>query len=168
MTCFYCNRIGHRAQDCRKKKRDLGESESRGPSHPVTTKQIRVGEDQSTLNAPSHTSHNPPQLNTSVPSSSSSAVSIVAESCTSIQSPLTLLFSGSESETDDVRQIHITDNGSHSQLARVDVQGVPADGIIDTAAGSCLLSLPLQLNFERRTSGNLTRFQETTTGEHSI
>ena len=134
MTCFYCNRIGHRAQDCRKKKRDLGESESRGPSHPATTKQIRVGEDQSTLNAPSHTSHNPPQLNTSVPSSSSSAVSIVAESCTSIQSPLTLLFSGSESETDDVRQIHITDNGSHSQLARVDVQGVPADGIIDTAA----------------------------------
>ena len=131
MTCFYCNRIGHRAQDCRKKKRDLGESESRGPSHPATTKQIRVGEDQSTLNAPSHTSHNPPQLN---PSSSSSAVSIVAESCTSIQSPLTLLFSGSESETDDVRQIHITDNGSHSQLARVDVQGVPADGIIDTAA----------------------------------
>ena len=50
------------------------------------------------------------------------------------QLPLDLLFSDSDPEEDGVRQIHITDSGSHSQIARVDIQGVPADGIIDTAA----------------------------------
>ena len=40
----------------------------------------------------------------------------------------------SDSEDESVKQIRVEDNGSHPQLARVDVHGVPADGIIDTAA----------------------------------
>jgi hypothetical protein len=48
-------------------------------------------------------------------------------------SPLSLLFSESEDEG-DVRRVTVTDCRSHPQLARVDVQGVPADGVVDTAA----------------------------------
>ena len=47
-------------------------------------------------------------------------------------SPISLLFSDSDGE--GVRQIRVTDSGSCSQLARVDIHGVPADGIVDTAA----------------------------------
>ena len=47
-------------------------------------------------------------------------------------SPVGLLFSDSEEE--GVRQIRVVDGGSRSQLARVDVHVVPADGVVDTAA----------------------------------
>ena len=33
-----------------------------------------------------------------------------------------------------MKQIRVADSGSCSQLARVDIHGVPADGIVDTAA----------------------------------
>ena len=56
----------------------------------------------------------------------------LTEPATTNQSPLGLLFSDSDDES--VKQIRVEDNGSHPQLARVDVHGVPADGIIDTAA----------------------------------
>ena len=48
-------------------------------------------------------------------------------------SPLSLLFSESEDEG-DVKRVMVTDQGSRPQIARVDVQGVPADRVIDTAA----------------------------------
>ena len=47
--------------------------------------------------------------------------------------PLSLLFSESEEE-DGVRQVTVNDSGSHCQLARVNISGVPADGVVDTAA----------------------------------
>ena len=44
--CFYCHKTGHRKEDCRCQKKDLAESESRGPSRPLAaTKQVRAGED---------------------------------------------------------------------------------------------------------------------------
>ena len=58
------------------------------------------------------------------------------------QSPLSLLFSDSEEE-DGVKQIRVTDSGSCSQLAKVDVHGVPADGIIDTAADITIMGCKL-------------------------
>ena len=33
-----------------------------------------------------------------------------------------------------MKQVHVPDCGSHPHLARVDIYGVPADGIVDTAA----------------------------------
>ena len=45
---------------------------------------------------------------------------------------LSLLFSSEES--DDVRQIRVTDQGSEPRHAKVEVQGVPARGVIDSAA----------------------------------
>ena len=47
--------------------------------------------------------------------------------------PLDLLFSESDEE-DGVRQVTVNDSGSHCQLARVSICGVPADGVVDTAA----------------------------------
>ena len=47
--------------------------------------------------------------------------------------PLSLLFSESENEG-EVRRVMVTDRGSRLQLARVEDQGVPADGVVDTAA----------------------------------
>ena len=47
--------------------------------------------------------------------------------------PLSLFFSESEDEG-DVKRVMVTDHGSRPQLARMDIQGVPADGVVDTAA----------------------------------
>jgi len=46
--------------------------------------------------------------------------------------PIELLLSSSEDET--VREVRVTDKGSVPQGARVLLQGVPADGIIDSGA----------------------------------
>ena len=43
-----------------------------------------------------------------------------------------LLFSSDSESEEAVRQIIVTDKGSRAQHARVSVQGVPANGVIDT------------------------------------
>ena len=47
-------------------------------------------------------------------------------------SPLELLLS--DSDDDSIREVRITDRGSESQCIDVQVQGVPAVGIVDSAA----------------------------------
>lgn len=73
MKCFYCNKTGHRKQDCRRRKKDLGETESRGPSrgpgHSAAAKQIRVGEDQPPSDTVSCSPNESTQQTTSVPAS---------------------------------------------------------------------------------------------------
>ena len=133
---FYCGKQGHKREDCRRRKRDLGyPAESRGPSRPATTKQIRSGSrsrSPSSQGGPLATSRN-----SQVTEPTASSVKDVTgpkddDPNESVPSPLELLFSDSEEE--GVRQIRVTDGGSHPRLARVDIHGVPADGIIDTAA----------------------------------
>ena len=54
---------------------------------------------------------------------------------TDVESPLDLLYSLSDGETDQgVRRIQVADKGSQPKCARVLVQGVPAIGIIDSGA----------------------------------
>ena len=49
--------------------------------------------------------------------------------------PLDLLYStSSSSEESDVRMVRVADQGSHPQCAKVQIQGVPAFGIIDSGA----------------------------------
>ena len=116
LRCYFCKKPGHLMRDCPRRKK---ESESHGPSLPASTKQIVAGADKSLEDASSqrdislHSELDRPddqQLN-----------------------PLTMLFSDSDEEG-GIRQVKVTDSGSHTQLARVEVQGVPADGVVDTAA----------------------------------
>ena len=46
--------------------------------------------------------------------------------------PLDLLYSSSEDS--DIRMVRVSDQGSHSKCLKVQVQGVPAYGIIDSGA----------------------------------
>lgn len=48
--------------------------------------------------------------------------------------PYDLLFSSDSEDEDVVKQIVVTDKGSKAQYACVSVQGVPANGVIDTGA----------------------------------
>ena len=48
--------------------------------------------------------------------------------------PYDLLFSSDSEDEEVVKQIVVTDKGSKAQHARVSIQGVPANGIIDTGA----------------------------------
>ena len=48
--------------------------------------------------------------------------------------PYDLLFSSDSEDEEAVKQIVVTDKGSKAQHARVSVNGVPANGVIDTAA----------------------------------
>ena len=119
--CYYCRKPGHliHQSQLRKKK----ESESLGPSHPASAKQVVTDTNAATEKM----SNQPSQSNVSLGNTPAS------DSPGSDESPLSLLFSDSDDDG-DVKQVTITDSGSHSRLACVSVQGVPAKGIVDTAA----------------------------------
>jgi len=87
MKCFYCNKTGHRKQDCWRRKKDSGETESRGPSrgpgYSAAAKQIRVGEDQPSSDTVSCSpSELTQQTMSSVPASSPPSESVGDESST--------------------------------------------------------------------------------------
>ena len=52
--------------------------------------------------------------------------------------PLDLLYSSSEEET-DLRLVRVDDGGSQIHCAKVQVQGVPAYGIIDSGADTTII-----------------------------
>ena len=53
LRCFYCDKPGHKKEDCRKRKRDqVGNSESRGPSKLASAKQVSTDEGNSTSRQP--------------------------------------------------------------------------------------------------------------------
>ena len=85
--------------------------------------------------------------------------------------PVSLLYSESEDEG-DVKQVMVADSGSRSQLARVSVQGVHAEGVVDTTADITIMGgklwLPHKQNFASKTSSLLTRYRRHMTGEDSI
>ena len=102
--CYICNSLNHLANQCRSSR-----TESTG----------RTG---STGNPP----RNPTQpVTRQVVAQNGSAEDIPTN-------PLNLLLS--DPEDDAVCQIRITDQGSGTRSAKVEIQGVPARGIIDTAA----------------------------------
>ena len=52
---------------------------------------------------------------------------------------MTYLFSYSEDDDAEVRMVHVVDQGSRSQSAKVVVGGVPVAGIVDTGADITIL-----------------------------
>ena len=144
LKCFYCGKTGHRKADCRRRQRDQAQpSESRGPSRSAATKQVRSqhGDRHSPLpDASSPEATSQPQHSTSpeTPPVTTSAGQDAREPGPSEPSPLELLFSDSDGE--GVKQVQVPDCGSRPHLARVVIHGVPADGIIDTAADITIMS----------------------------
>ena len=112
-TCFRCKKTGHFMRDCPQRK-----SESSGSGRQARAQQV------STQEKPADT---PPRGEPPVSTLEKSADTPPGGE------PLDFLFSDSDEE-EDVRQVNVTDSGSHCQVARVDVFGVPADGVVDTAA----------------------------------
>ena len=111
--CFICKKPGHLMRDCKSKR-----SESKGSSQPASTRQVTTGAESSV----SVSESNGPSVASQFTTTSSESKGIFE-----------LLYSDSEDEN-HVKQVRVTDGGSQSQLARVDVLGVPADGVIDTGA----------------------------------
>ena len=140
--CFYCGKPGHLMKDCRQRRR---ESESRGPTRPATAKQIQSSaedRDRPTQDPARAELSDPPEdviSSTSCPQTSSH---IAHSSNEMAPNPYDLLLSSSEEE-DEVKQVRVADSGSRSQLARVDIQGVPADGVVDTAADITIMGRKL-------------------------
>ena len=131
--CFYCGKPGHLMKDCRQRRR---ESESRGPTRPATAKQIQSSaedRDRPTQDPAGAELSDPPEDVVSSTSCPQTSRHIAHSSNEMAPNPYDLLLSSSEEE-DEVKQVRVADSGSRSQLARVDIQGVPADGVVDTAA----------------------------------
>ena len=66
-----------------------------------------------------------------------------SEGRTKQPNPSDLLFSSDSEDSDGVRLIQVADEGSQSQLAHVIIQGVPADGVIDTGADITIMGQEL-------------------------
>ena len=72
------------------------------------------------------------------PASSNKVVKLVSsetaeESVQQLSNPLSLLYS-SDSDSDGVRQIRVSDHGSKPRYANILIKGVPAAGVVDTGA----------------------------------
>ena len=106
--CFRCGKTGDFSRNCHALRRESGGRQNgqmeRSPRNSAGTNQVQVS----------------PARGGDEDKSSEGAV-------------LHLLFS-SDSEDDEIRQISISDNGSKPRHAKVDVQGVPARGVIDSGA----------------------------------
>ena len=74
--------------------------------------------------------------------SSESAEPTQQEPVRQVSDPLSLLYS-SDSDSDGVRQIRVSDQGSKPRYANVLIKGVPATGVIDTGADITIMNGPM-------------------------
>ena len=116
--CDHCRKPGHWKQDCRRRMRS--ESSGRSPQ----------GQGQSSSAAKAHTK----TVQTSpTPGAEQPGVD-----------PVSLLYSSSEENEDDqVRIVRVHDEGSRLHYAEVHLQGVPAQGIIDSGADITIMGAEL-------------------------
>ena len=109
IRCFYCKKLGHISRDCRAQKRESSGRQDQQKEKSAGAKQVH------TEPIDDHTE------DYAVGDNSSDAMR-------------SLLFSSDSERSDDVRQIRVTDQGSEPRHAKVEVQGVPARGVIDSGA----------------------------------
>ena len=104
--CFLCGKPGHLIKDCRQRKTESNDSRSReGYAKRPSAKQVDTT--QCTADRASKQRK---------------------------EDPLDYLMSSDSEEDGHMNHIRIKDTGSRCQLAWVDIQGVPAKGIIDSGA----------------------------------
>ena len=147
--CFECNKVGH-MRDCPQLKESP--TTSQGVSRQVTTTgQLRFqGEDDATTMSTGSQDHlSPYLLYSDYDDDDSGSVRLQGTSRQITVSELNLLQENEEnshhqlsqylasSDPDDdseVRQVRLTDRGSRPQYADIQVQGVPARGVINTGS----------------------------------
>ena len=112
--CYLCNSTEHLMKDCR--ARPTESSGNNTPRRPTNTRQ-----------GPSQ------RIKSTGVSVVSTDLEIDPSTNSQCENLMDLLFSDSGSDT-EVNVVRVSDEGSKSQCAHVEVQGVPAYGIIDTAA----------------------------------
>lgn len=102
--CYICNKQGHLARDCKATR-----SESRGRPIPYKPKQASTRQVQASQSTGVPTSQQRPD-------------------------PMEFLYSSDSEDDSEVRVVRVTDGGSVSQCVRIQIQGVPVFGIIDSGA----------------------------------
>ena len=111
--CFLCGNVGHIAKNCRNKK-----TESKGhPSGTSSAKKPNMKQVKSDKDPPAQ------EPGYSGP-----------------EHPLTFLQSSDSEDDGHVKQIRVKDMGSRAQLAKVNIQGVPAEGVVDSGADITIMN----------------------------
>ena len=125
--CWNCDRPGHMATECRAPKSGAsGKTQNGGSSRSPRTNQVQT----STKGGETPT---PPVTGTTAQPSD-------ATETTHPNVPLQYLLPDSDEEgVARVTEIRVKDQGSRPQLVRVEVGGVPLDGVVDTGADITLI-----------------------------
>ena len=108
--CWTCDKPGHKASECSSKP---GKPRSGGNSQPPRTHQVQTSEDKDEQPGAGTTN--------------------TTQDTTQSTDPLQYLLPDSDEEgAVRVTEVRMKDKGSRPQLVRVDVGGVPLDGVVDT------------------------------------
>ena len=147
--CYLCNKTGHLARHSRARTESGGRTGERRGKH-VNAKQVRTAQEggQRTSQRPHHQREDPLPTHEGGQRSSQRTHHQRKDPLPTHEGgqrssqrthhqrkdPLPFLYSSESEDGEDVRRVRVNDKGSCPQLAGVEIQGVPAQGIIDSGA----------------------------------
>ena len=125
--CYICGNPGHLAKECRAKP-----VESRGQEDSRNQGGSRASHSGSGVRQSGSESNRRPPANTQVVESEPEQ-KMLKQVCTESALSVADLYSSDDDNT-NARLIHVKDGGSCPQWVKVEIQGVPAEGVIDSGA----------------------------------
>ena len=126
--CFYCKKVGHMIDECHRRK---SAERNRATQNKPGAKQVKSSEEVEVDSKPSTEAEASQQSNVE------EEVNLMEELPTDL---MDLMYSSSGEE---VREIRVSDEGSRSHYARVLINGVPVEGIVDTGADITIIGRDL-------------------------